>query len=57
MLDVKIVDFGKYCPKCKYIKNDETEDPCRECIYHVAVQHSRKPVKFVEETRRNMKHK
>ena len=44
--NMKIVDFGRYCPLCKYEKTDQTEDPCDECLGSPARQYSSKPVNF-----------
>lgn len=45
----KIVEFDKYCNKCKYKDADTNVDPCNECLSNPVNTYSRKPVKFVEE--------
>ena len=42
----KEVYFGEYCPKCKYRRVIETEDPCNECLTNTVNFNSHKPVKF-----------
>jgi hypothetical protein len=44
----KIVDFEKYCPKCKYHKQKESEDPCNNCLNEGGNIQSQKPVNFKE---------
>lgn len=44
----KIVDFEKYCPKCKYYKRKESEDPCNDCLNEGGNIQSEKPVNFKE---------
>lgn len=46
--DKKIVNFFKYCPKCKYIKNTEDIDPCHDCLSTPVNTNSHKPVYFDE---------
>lgn len=43
---LKLVDFTKWCPKCKYEKVDETEEPCNECLAYPANEDSTKPVNW-----------
>lgn len=44
--ETKIVDFDKYCPKCKYYKTEVVEEPCNECMHNPTNINSRKPVMF-----------
>ena len=44
----KIVDFEKYCPKCKYYKRKESEDPCNDCLNQGGNIKKQKPVNFKE---------
>lgn len=44
----RFVDFATYCPKCKNLKTDESEDPCRECLLNAVNTDSRKPIMFEE---------
>lgn len=44
----KEVDFKTYCPKCKYKKLEETEDPCNECLTEGARVNTKKPLRFKE---------
>ena len=46
--ETKIVDFDKYCHKCKHTKTAEIEDPCHECLENPTNINSRKPVMFEE---------
>lgn len=41
-----LVEFSVYCPKCKYKNLPEEEEPCRECLCHPVMEHSRKPYEF-----------
>ena len=45
----KIVDYYKYCPKCKYKYVDSDEDPCDDCLNQSCNTNSREPVNFEEE--------
>lgn len=42
--DFKIVDFHEWCPKCKFWKNREDDDPCEECLGYRANLNSTKPM-------------
>lgn len=42
----KLVDFGNWCPKCKYFETHETELPCRDCLEFPTNAYSTKPVEF-----------
>lgn len=42
----KIVNFDHYCPKCKYYRTEETEDPCDECLSNPTNEDSHEPVSF-----------
>lgn len=46
--DMKIVEFENWCPKCKHINVEETEEPCNECLTYPAAEDSHKPIKFEE---------
>lgn len=50
--DQKIVQFDKYCKKCKHYEKDENEEPCDECLSHPTNVWSHKPMKFEEKTER-----
>ena len=41
-----IVDFEKWCPKCKYAKLKETVMPCFACLDEPVNMNSTKPVRF-----------
>lgn len=45
----KIVEFEKYCPKCKNYELAESEDPCFDCLAEPVNVDSHKPVRFEEE--------
>lgn len=42
------VRFDEFCPKCKFYKLDEGEDPCNDCLYNPSNLHSRVPTEFKE---------
>lgn len=42
----KIVEFGKYCPRCKYYLKPENEDPCCECLDTPTNAWTHKPINF-----------
>lgn len=42
---IKIVDFYKYCPTCKFYSTNEKDKPCSECLNVPARKNSKKPVK------------
>jgi len=44
----KIVEFDKYCPRCKHKDVTPTADPCNECLTVPAREGTRKPEKFEE---------
>lgn len=46
--DMKLVEFENWCPKCKHINVEETEEPCNECLTYPAAEDSHKPIKFEE---------
>lgn len=47
-MSCKIVEFDKYCDRCKYKDNPAVEDPCNECLDNPVNEDSYKPVKFEE---------
>ena len=44
----KIVDFHKYCKKCKHRDKHESEDPCWDCLDQPVNEDSHKPIYFEE---------
>lgn len=46
--DMKIVEYEKWCPKCKHFNIEETEEPCNECLTYPAAEDSHKPIRFEE---------
>ena len=48
--DVKIVEFDKWCEKCKYYDKKESEDPCWDCLCNTVNFASNKPTKWEEKT-------
>ena len=46
--DFKEVYFHEYCSKCEHYKEDDTEEPCNECLENPSNEFSHKPVKFEE---------
>ena len=48
MTQIKIVQFDKWCPKCKHEKLNGTEEPCNTCIESGGNENSTKPVCWVK---------
>lgn len=44
----KIVDFDKWCPKCRYYAISESEKPCDICLTNSVNQDSHKPTEFAK---------
>lgn len=44
----KIVEFVEFCPKCKYEKLTEEQEPCATCLNNPVNESSHKPTEFVE---------
>ena len=44
----KIVEYEKYCDKCKHKDVNEVKDPCHECLENPTNIHSKKPINFEE---------
>lgn len=44
--NMKLVDFSKWCPQCKYGELPEDADPCWDCLAEPANVESTKPVKW-----------
>lgn len=44
----KIVEFEKWCHKCKHADMRETEEPCCDCLYEAVNVDFRRPVYFEE---------
>ncbi len=44
----KVVEFERYCYKCKYYGLDEFREPCHECLNNPTNTNSRKPINFKE---------
>ena len=44
----KEVRFDEVCPKCKFYKLDEGEDPCNDCLQNPSNLYSRVPTEFKE---------
>ncbi len=57
MEEIKLVEFDKFCSKCKYYKLDEAEEPCRECLTNPINFNSIKPTRFkqIKEDRKTSK--
>lgn len=45
----KEIAFFKYCPKCKYHLNKESDNPCAECLTYPSNEYSHRPIKYEEE--------
>lgn len=48
--NTKIVDFDKWCEKCKYYEKSESDDPCWDCLCDPVHYASHKPTKWEEKT-------
>lgn len=48
--NTKIVEFYKWCEKCKYYDKKESEDPCWDCLCDPVNVASHKPTKWEERT-------
>lgn len=46
--DEKIVNFARYCKRCKHRTVEEYEDPCNDCLNNPVNIDSHKPVNFEE---------
>lgn len=46
----KEVRFDLYCDTCKHFNRDESNDICEECVESPVNEHSRKPIKYEEQT-------
>ena len=47
------VDYFKYCKTCQFEKVSPTEEPCYECLRFPVNEHSKKPVKWVENAKKS----
>lgn len=52
-LNVKFVEFAKFCKQCKNYNVSPTADPCNECLGVPARLGTRKPEKFEEKDNGN----
>ena len=41
-----IVEYDKYCDKCKYKNIKDTEDPCDECLGSPVRESSKRPINW-----------
>lgn len=44
----KEVYFNEYCPTCKYLKTNENDEPCEECLSSPVNLYSHKPINWKE---------
>lgn len=42
----KIVDFARYCERCKYWYTKPEDEPCNECLTNPTNVNSQKPVNY-----------
>ena len=42
----KIVEFDKWCSKCKHYELSESEEPCFHCLENPVNSYSHRPVRF-----------
>lgn len=45
---MKLVEYHKWCKKCKHYEKKEITEPCQECMSHPARRSSHKPINFKE---------
>lgn len=43
-MSIKLVEFDKYCTKCKHKRVPQTEEPCNTCLTNGVNEDSHKPV-------------
>ena len=55
MENTKLVDYHKYCLRCKHRRVKETDEPCNECLTVSARENSHKPIGFVKGGRENVR--
>lgn len=48
----KIVEFDKYCEKCRFKDKKESDEPCHECLIYPVNENSKKPVNFKEKEKK-----
>lgn len=51
----KIVEYDKYCSKCKYEKLNGDGEPCNTCLTYPTNENSRKPRMFEEKDNKSYK--
>lgn len=44
----KIIQYDKWCSKCKYEKTEEISEPCNECLTESARFQNSRPLNFKE---------
>ena len=44
----KLVEFDKWCEKCKHFEKEETDDPCWDCLCDPVNHATHKPTKWEE---------
>jgi len=52
---IKIVEFDKWCPKCKFWENREDEDPCWDCLNQGWNEDSHCPICYKEKENNEQK--
>ena len=50
-LEQHIVEYEKYCPKCKHKTVDPIREPCNTCLDESIRDNSKRPLKFEENTK------
>ena len=55
--NLKIVDYSKHCPRCKYRDKKDYEDPCNECMTACARYGTKEPLFFERRARNSGKSK
>lgn len=43
---LKIVKYDVWCKTCKHCTDDETSEPCNECLTYPTNESSTKPIKY-----------
>ncbi len=50
-LEQHIVEYHKYCPRCKREKTDAIKEPCTTCLEETVRDNSKRPLNFEEKSK------
>lgn len=51
MVNLKIIEFDKWCKDCRYYEIEDDKYPCYYCLQDSAKLYSKKPTFFKSDTR------